>query len=96
MTIGQLVYDNERHYLTDDQIDAKVLCRSPPFFTTHTSSAHANMASHGRVHQIWCYFDAARAPWPTRIEETSTYAIPTANERVRPDPCYTATLNSFV
>jgi hypothetical protein len=24
MTIAQLVYDNERHYLTDEQINAKV------------------------------------------------------------------------
>lgn len=47
MTIAQLVYDNERHWFTDEQIHAKVKLFDCFNFGNNDETAYENLASYG-------------------------------------------------
>ena len=90
MTIAQLVYENERHYLTDEEIHEKVRMPSP--LSTERAhqvvfpSAKEDLASDGRMHTNGCIDHGEDPSRSVEPPPTCTNAVPAPYARVRGGP----------
>ena len=90
MTIAQLVYENERHYLTDEEIHEKVRIRSPSsterVHEVASPSVNEDLASDGRMHPDGCIDHGEDPSRSVEPPPTRTNAVPAPYARVRGIP----------
>ena len=86
MTIAQLVYENERYYLTNEEIHEKVsmpgLSSSEWSHRADFPSADEDLASNGRMHSDRCVDHGADPSWSVEPSSTRTNALPASYARV--------------